>query len=66
MDASHWNFLLSQKHNTVYIETKTKKNHQWNIFLLKHNEKFLKIDLKYTKYRNQFEIYQGIMSVKIT
>ena len=64
MDASHWNFLLSQKHNTVYIEKKM--FHQWNIFLLKHNEKFLKIDLKYTKYRNQFEIYQGIMSVKIT
>ena len=66
MNASHWNFFISQKHNTAYIEKKNKQKLSVKHFLLKHNEKFLKIDLKYAKYRNQFEIYQGIMSLKLT
>ena len=47
-------FLLSHKHNTVLIK-KNKKKHQPNVFLLKYYE----ICLKYAKYRNQLEIYQG-------
>ena len=27
MDASHWNFFISQKHNTVYIEKKSSVKH---------------------------------------
>ena len=45
MDASHWNFSISEKHNTVHIE-KAKKNHQRNVFLLKYYEHCLKSDLK--------------------
>ena len=65
MDESHWNFFTSQKHNTVQIK-KNKNNHQQNIFLLKYFENCLKPDVKYAKYRNQLEIYQGTMSLKIT
>ena len=50
MDASHWNFFISQKHDTVYIR---KKNNQPNFFYLKFYENCLKSDLKYAKYRNQ-------------
>ena len=42
MDASHWNFFISQKHDTVYIR---KKNNQQNFFYLKFYENCLKSDL---------------------
>ena len=47
MDASHWNFILSQKHNTVYIR-KTKKS-STNLFSLKYFENCLKSDRKICK-----------------
>ena len=53
-------FLLSHKHNTVLIKKNNKKKHQQNVFLLKYE-----ICLKYAKYRNQLEIYQGKTSLKI-
>ena len=43
-----------------------KKKHQQNAFLLKYYENCLKSDLKHGKYRNELEIYQRIMSLKIT
>ena len=55
-----------QVKNTILSRLKKQNNHQQNIFLLKYFENCLKPDVKYAKYRNQLEIYQGTMSLKIT
>ena len=39
MDASHWNFFISQKRNNVHI----KKNHQRNVLVWKYYENWLNI-----------------------
>ena len=44
MDTSHWNFFISQKHNTVHIE-KTKKIINKMFFFLRY-ENCLKSGLK--------------------
>ena len=54
-------FLLSHKHNTVLIKKQKEASTKQNVFLLKYYE----ICLKYAKYRNQLEIYQGKTSLKI-
>ena len=65
MDASHWNFFLSQKHNTVYIRQAKKSSTKrfsskilWKLFKIWHkNMPNKEISEKYTK---------EIMSLKIT
>ena len=63
MDVSHWNFFVSEKYNTVHMKKKKMKE----MFSFLNIMKIVtKSDLKYAKYRNQVEIYQQIMSLKIT
>ena len=57
MDASHWNFFLSQKHNTVYIRQAKKSSTKrfsskilWRLFKIWHkNMPNKEISEKYTK-----------------
>ena len=62
MDVSNWNFFVSQKYRTVHV----KKNMKEMFSFLNIVKIVTKSDLKYAKYRNQLEIYQQIMSLKIT